>query len=74
MAAGNAAALEAAIDGVFARYDQVLQLVEDGALDEVTEARFVDYLQRLDQVQNRLRFLERQVIARVERRSLPAAG
>jgi hypothetical protein len=74
MATAPGDALEAAMDSVFSEYDQLLRLLDEGALDEVSEARLGHHLQRLDQAQNRLRFLERQVLTRVQRRRLSAAG
>ena len=67
-------AVEAAAAGVYAAFDHLLRLAEEGALDDLTDAQRLRHAEQLDQLQNRAAFVERLVTAAVLRRHLSAAG
>lgn len=67
-------AVDAAAERVYAAFDHLLRLVEEGRLDDLTEAQRRRYSEQLDQLQNRALFMERLVLAELARRRLPAAG
>jgi tRNA A-37 threonylcarbamoyl transferase component Bud32 len=53
-------AVAAAIDAVLVNFDRLLQLVEDGGLQQLDDQQFVEFLEGYERVRNRLRFVERQ--------------
>ena len=53
-------AVDAAMEAVLVNFDRLLQLVEDGGLQQLDDVQFVAFLQGYDRVRNRIRFLERQ--------------
>lgn len=67
-------AVDAAAQRVYAAFDQLLRLVEEGALDDLTDAQRLRHAEQLDQLQNRAAFVERLVTAALLRRHLSAAG
>ena len=67
-------AVEAAAAKVYAAFDHLLRLAEEGALDELTDAQRLRHAEQLDQLQNRAAFMERLLTAAVLRHHLSAAG
>ena len=53
-------AVDAAMEAVLVNFDRLLQLVEDGGLQQLDDVQFVAFLQGYERVRNRIRFLERQ--------------
>jgi hypothetical protein len=53
-------AVDAALETVLVDFDRLLQLVEDGGLQQLDDRQFRTFLQGYEQVRNRLRFVERQ--------------
>ena len=53
-------AVDAAMEAVLVNFDRLLQLVEDGGLQQLDDAQFVAFRQGYERVRNRIRFLERQ--------------
>ncbi len=66
--------IDVAATKVYAAFDHLLRLVEDGRVDDLTEAQRRRFSTQLDQLQNRALFVERLVLAELTRRRLPAAG
>lgn len=66
-------AVDTAMEQVYASFDQLLRLIEEGALDDITEAQRRRYSTQLAQLQNRAVFVERLLVADLVRR-LSAAG
>ena len=66
--------VDAAAQRVYAAFDHLLRLVEEGRLDDLTEAQRLRHAEQLDQLQNRAAFVERLVTAALLRRHLSAAG
>lgn len=71
----DAGAVDAAMEAVLVSFDRLLQLVEDGGLQQLDDERFVAFLQGYERIRNRVRFVERQAqlaaarMSSVERRS-----
>lgn len=57
----DAKATGAALDAVFVSFDRLLQIVENGGLQQLDGRQFLAFLTRYEQARNRLRFVERQV-------------
>ena len=53
-------AVDAAMEAVLVNFDRLLQLVEDGGLQQLDDVQFVAFLQGYERVRNRIRFVERQ--------------
>ena len=53
-------AVDAAMEAVLVTFDRLLQLVEDGGLQQLDDVQFVAFLQGYERVRNRIRFIERQ--------------
>lgn len=53
-------AVDAALDAVLASFDRLLQLVEDGGLQQLDDQQFVRFLRDYERIRNRIRFVERQ--------------
>jgi tRNA A-37 threonylcarbamoyl transferase component Bud32 len=53
-------AVDAAMETVLADFDRLLQLVEDGGLQQLDDVSFVAFLEGYERVRNRIRFVERQ--------------
>jgi tRNA A-37 threonylcarbamoyl transferase component Bud32 len=53
-------AVDAAMEAVLVNFDRLLQLVEDGGLQQLDDVQFTAFLQGYERVRNRLRFVERQ--------------
>ena len=56
----DAKAVDAALDAVLVSFDRLLQLVENGGLQQLDDRQFIAFLQGYEQARNRLRFVERQ--------------
>lgn len=56
----DAGAVDAAMEAVLVSFDRLLQLVEDGGLQQLDDHRFVAFLQGYERIRNRVRFVERQ--------------
>jgi hypothetical protein len=56
----DAQAVDAALDAVLRDFDRLLQLVEDGGLQELDDQQFIRFLQGYERIRNRIRFVERQ--------------
>ena len=64
-------AVAAALDAVLVNFDRLLQLVEDGGLQQLDDQQFADFLTGFERVRNRLRFVERQALLATARASTP---
>ena len=53
-------AVSAAMDAVLVNFDRLLQLVENGGLQQLDDHQFLAFLQGYERVRNRVRFVERQ--------------
>ena len=53
-------AVDAAMEAVLVDFDRLLQLVEDGGLQQLDDVSFVAFLEGYERVRNRIRFVERQ--------------
>ncbi|HLL62586.1 MAG TPA: hypothetical protein VK401_06030 [Propionibacteriaceae bacterium] len=53
-------AVDAAMEAVLIDFDRLLQLVEDGGLQELDDVQFDAFLEGYERVRNRIRFVERQ--------------
>ena len=53
-------AVDAAMEAVLVDFDRLLQLVEDGGLQQLDDVQLVAFLQGYERVRNRIRFVERQ--------------
>jgi tRNA A-37 threonylcarbamoyl transferase component Bud32 len=53
-------AVAAAMDAVLVNFDRLLQLVENGGLQQLDDRQFVEFLEGYERVRNRVRFVERQ--------------
>ena len=60
VAADRAKAVDAALNAVFVSFDRLLQLVENGGLQQLDDHQLLAFLLGYEQVRNRLRFVERQ--------------
>ena len=69
-------AVDAAMDAVLVSFDRLLQLVEDGGLQQLDDQSVSStFLQGYERVRNRLRFVERQAQLATARASRgPLAG
>ncbi len=56
----DATAVDAALDAVLVDFDRLLQLVEDGGLQQLDDQQFIRFLQGYERIRNRIRFVERQ--------------
>jgi hypothetical protein len=56
----DAQAVDAALDAVLVDFDRLLQLVEDGGLQQLDDQQFIRFLQGYERIRNRIRFVERQ--------------
>jgi hypothetical protein len=56
----DAQAVDAALDAVLADFDRLLQLVEDGGLQQLDDQQFIRFVQGYERIRNRIRFVERQ--------------
>ena len=56
----DARAVDAALDAVLVDFDRLLQLVEDGGLQQLDDQQFIRFLQGYERIRNRIRFVERQ--------------
>ncbi len=56
----DANAVDAAMHAVLENFDRLLQLVEDGGLQQLDDRQFLAFLQGYERVRNRIRFVERQ--------------
>ena len=56
----DAQAVDAALDAVLVSFDRLLQLVEDGGLQQLDDQQFLRFLQGYERMRNRIRFVERQ--------------
>jgi tRNA A-37 threonylcarbamoyl transferase component Bud32 len=56
----DANAVDDALDAVLTNFDRLLQLVEDGGLQQLDDRQCVAFLDGYERVRNRVRFLERQ--------------
>ena len=56
----DAPAVDVALDGVLVSFDRLLQLVENGGLQQLNDQQFLRFLQGYERIRNRLRFVERQ--------------
>ena len=56
----DARAVDAAMDAVLVSFDRLLQLVEDGGLQQLDDQQFDRFLQCYERIRNRVRFVERQ--------------
>ena len=56
----DATAVDAALDAVLMDFDRLLQLVEDGGLQQLDDQQFIRFLQGYERIGNRIRFVERQ--------------
>jgi hypothetical protein len=65
----DANAVDVALDAVLASFDRLLQLVEDGGLQQLDDRQFIAFLQGYERIRNRARFVERQARLGVERAS-----
>jgi hypothetical protein len=50
----------AALDAVLVDFDRLLQLVEDGGLQQLDDQQFLGFLKGYERIRNRIRFVERQ--------------
>jgi tRNA A-37 threonylcarbamoyl transferase component Bud32 len=64
-------AVTAAMDAVLVNFDRLLQLVEDGGLQQLDDQQFAEFLEGYERVRNRLRFVERQAQLAAARASTP---
>ena len=53
-------AVAEAMDAVLVNFDRLLELVEDGGLQQLDDRQFGDFLEGYERVRNRVRFVERQ--------------
>ena len=69
----DANAVDAAMDAVLVNFDRLLQLVENGGLQQLDDRQFLAFLQGYEQARNRIRFVERQaqLVGRPRRRGRP---
>ena len=65
--------IDVAAAKVYAAFDTLLRLVEEGRLDDLTDAQRLRYAEQLDQLENRAAFVERLLTAELVRRHLSAA-
>jgi len=56
----DARAVDAALDAVLQSFDRLLQLVEDGGLQQLDDQQLIRFLQGYERIRNRIRFVERQ--------------
>jgi hypothetical protein len=56
----DAQAVDAALDAVLVSFDRLLQLVEDGGLQQLDDQQFVGFVAGYERIRNRIRFVERQ--------------
>jgi hypothetical protein len=56
----DAQAVDAALDAVLTDFDRLLQLVEDGGLQQLDDQQFIRFVQGYERIRNRIRFVERQ--------------
>lgn len=56
----DARAVDAAMDAVLVSFDRLLQLVEDGGLQQLDDQQFLRFLEGYERMRNRIRFVERQ--------------
>lgn len=73
MATRDRDAIDAAMVKVYAGFDRLLQLIDEGALDDISDVQRQRYSAQLEQLENRAAFVERRLVADLVRR-LPAAG
>ena len=64
-------AVAAAMDAVLANFDRLLQLVEDGGLQQLDDVQFLEFLEGYERVRNRIRFVERQAQLAAARAATP---
>ena len=64
-------AVAAAMDAVLANFDRLLQLVEDGGLQQLDDEQFLEFLEGYERVRNRIRFVERQAQLAAARAATP---
>jgi hypothetical protein len=56
----DARAVDAAVDAVLVSFDRLLQLVEDGGLQQLDDQQFAGFTAGYERIRNRIRFVERQ--------------
>jgi hypothetical protein len=65
----DANAVDTALDAVLVSFDRLLQLVEDGGLQQLDDRQFIRFLQGYERIRNRARFVERQARLGIARAS-----
>ena len=68
---GPATAVDFALDQFSTGIDHLVKLLEDGGLDSLDNARFVTFMQDLEQARNRIPLADHRILADAERRNLP---
>ena len=66
-----ATAVDLALDGFSTGLEHLTKLVEDGGLDALDDVAFVGFLQRFEQLRNRLALVDHRAVRDLEARRLP---
>jgi Domain of unknown function (DUF222)/HNH endonuclease len=70
---GGTAVIDDALDQLVVGVDHLVKVLEEGGLDSLDDTGFVNFMQALERVRNRIPLADHRIIADAERRNLPQA-